>query len=272
MLWFSILSFGFSFGNIFFLIRRSSLLAKATSAFQRFWNLTFYLFWVLEFIVFIIFSYLLVNTTHEVWQMDVDVMEMFVDYSYNMLYNFMCCWFLLFCYLSIINYVHTYDIDSCLSLFFIFTILIRLLMLEVESFIHINSYYSHFYGAYDPNENLVVFDLDMLYMRPLFQYFYAFAILKIWHLVYIIVLFIFLSVSTIKYENSDTASYNNLFYIQQNCIVLFVFYVFFHLTLLKVYSGDLLLTYYHEMNLLIRRFSPILWAKLFGWNYCYLDV
>ena len=199
--------------------------------------------------------------------MDLYLTVNIIDQSYNTVFNFTYRWIILFMFFGIVLYIHNYDIISHISLFIIFLILLDQLFSELNSFIWINSLYELSYVFYDSSEDTWSFESSIILLRPILHYSYVFALLKLWHIIFILGVYLFFIIFTISYTNNKFLSYNILSFLINSCLLLFIFYIFNYGLFVKLYTNDIIFSIYYEMNCMFTNLYLVILKKLTNFNY-----
>lgn len=225
-------------------IFKSLSFSRLNSSNIRFWKRSFYLFWLIELFLFFIYSYLLVNSTNELWVMDMTVLN---NYGVNFTQNFIINIILWFFFLNISAFCLLYNNFSNSKLIFIIYFLLVLYFFnkEIYPLYYFNSFffnYCYINDMYDDSWNL---ESLAYYSRSIFYYVYIVLILKFWHIIFINIFFLFFLNSSNKINNL-TISSNNLSFLYQNILFLFLFFLLNLLFLLKFYFLFIFKFFYSE--------------------------
>lgn len=267
---FFITFFSFYFFFIIFIFLKKTLyLSKITSNVLRFWKLSYYLFWGLEFGLFIIYLYLFLNSTFEVWPMLYNNPFVLCSYNFNDIFTSLCIWLLLFFFLNIFTINNIYHVSNFFIFLFLAINLVYFFLNEIFSFLYINTYFNLYVYNYDAIDDVWVLESDMFLTQPFYFYFYIFSLLKLWHLIFIFYYF-FINLGFINdtlYKDYNSISLCSFSFLRQNFYFLFIFYVFNILIIFKSYFLSLFQIIYIEMYVNLTQFFLLALNILLDVNY-----
>ena len=179
--------------SIFIFLFKRSLYSSYTSVIQRFWKRSLYLFWILEFFLFFIYIFLVLNCAVEVeWMYDQP--QLFKSKYFVGEFFFKNIIILLTIILSIVylsNNIITNNFSSNqVYLLLVLILLSFVLFNEFAQTYFISLYYSGVKWSYEVETQTWSLITDVEKMRTLTHYTFLLLILKFWHTVFIVVVFL----------------------------------------------------------------------------------
>lgn len=237
------------FLSIFIYLYKKSQFGVFTRIIQRFWKRALWLFWLIELFLFFIYLFLAIISPQEVAYM-LDNTQLILDYSLN-LKNFFIITFNALIIILLINIqllLHKTNSFKILLNVSITVLLIRAAFDDFLQFYSINNFYSGYSWSHakleSESDNLTVYKTTVLGVweqevveiknRTILHYLYLLIFLKLWHTVFILMVYIFLENATLRTNN---LSYNTLAANLQNFYFLMFFNYILKITLLKAYLG-----------------------------------
>lgn len=215
----------------FVFLYKSIIYSRHTSLNLRFWKRAFYLFWSLEFFLFFIYIYLYVNSTFETWMLDITRVLQLTTNSDLGITSSLLAWTVTFLILFNLSSRHVSGFS-----YFLLLLLLILLTYFFYSELYISIYFSSFFFNYtfvfDVFEDVWNLELESFFSRPSSLYFYSLLILKLWHVVFMVIFFVFFFNNVLK--SPKLLSQLNLFFLNQNFAFLFFFW-YLSLLLFKKY-------------------------------------
>ncbi len=235
MFWFFLfLCIYWTFSTFVFFIKKYYW-SRFTTANQRFWKRTLILFWILEFFLFFIFLYLTHNAnTESVFMLDqIQIFKQFLSpVNYFLLNLSLITFIILYLYLVLLN-IKWQNFNKLILFFFFISLLLGfVLFFEGYQFFHLVNYYSNLYWEYDIDAEVWSIEFESRKTRTYHHYTILLGILKFWHIVFIISMWVFflmraLELRRFRYLTIASNLQNFLFLYIFNWILLFPWIKFF---------------------------------------------
>jgi hypothetical protein len=213
---------------------------RFTTANQRFWKRSLLLIWIIEFFLFGIFFYLTHNANSESFYM-LDQLQIYKNFlspiNFFLVNLSLVTCIIIFLYLCLLNLKWQNFNKLTLVFLIISNILGFILFFECYQFYHLINYYCNIIWEYDIDSEIWSLEFESRKSRTYHHYSILLAILRFWHIIFIIITWFFfflraLEIGRFRYISVAASLQNFLFLYVFNWIFLFPWLKFF----IKYYS------------------------------------